>query len=88
MQEQVLGKALRYRDRSNPRRSEEGTGEGEDRTAGLSVSMVLLRGSWKRSGIMVTFSELRSGRRVLMGSRSRGRKLRRGLGIFHLIAGL
>lgn len=87
MQGQVLGNALRYRDRSNPR-SEEGTGEGEDRTAGLSVSMVLLRGSWKCSGIMVTFSELRSRRRVFMGSRSRGRKLRRGLGIFHLIAGL
>lgn len=50
------------RDRSNPRGSKEGTGEGEDRTAGLSANMVLLRGRWKSSGIMVTFSELRSGR--------------------------
>lgn len=58
------------------------------RTGRVRMSVILIRRRRKNNGITVTFSELRSRRWGLLGSRFRGKKLRRGLGIFHLITGL
>lgn len=85
MQEQVPGTQEwkcfgTRRGRSNPRESWILTHRRRNwwrwrwRTAGVRVSVVLIRGRRKNNGTMITFNELRNRRWDLMGSGSRGKE--------------